>query len=115
MLLKLFLAPVAPGTAGRSRGLLKGSWWPLIASNQHEHTDTMPQTQHALALSAADIYEHVATILPNVTRFSAGRQLLLQPGRGLLQALASQVSCIPAAPLACCLPAARPRSIYRKS
>ncbi|KAL4446340.1 hypothetical protein ABPG77_003147 [Micractinium sp. CCAP 211/92] len=53
MLLKLFLAPVAPGTA--------------------------------------DIYEHVATILPNVTRFSAGRRLLLQPGRGLLQALASQL------------------------
>ncbi|KAL4423726.1 hypothetical protein ABPG75_001027 [Micractinium tetrahymenae] len=40
---------------------------------------------------AADTYEHVATILPNVTRFSAGRRLLLQPGRGLLQALASQL------------------------
>lgn len=40
---------------------------------------------------APDTYEHVATILPNVTRFPAGRQLLLQPGRGLLQALASQL------------------------
>lgn len=39
----------------------------------------------------ADTYEHVASILPNVTRFPAGRRLLLQPGRGLLQALASQV------------------------
>lgn len=38
-----------------------------------------------------DMYEHVATILPNVTRFAAGRRLLLQPGRGLLQALASQL------------------------
>lgn len=37
------------------------------------------------------MYEHVATILPNVTRFAAGRRLLLQPGRGLLQALASQL------------------------
>lgn len=44
-----------------------------------------------LVLSVADDYEHVATILPNVTRFLAGRQLLLQPGRGLLQALTSQV------------------------
>lgn len=39
----------------------------------------------------ADAYEHVATVLPNVTRFEAGRRLLLQPGRGLLQALASQL------------------------
>ena len=30
-------------------------------------------------------------MLPNVTRFEAGRRLLLQPGRGLLQALASQL------------------------
>ena len=53
VLLKHFLAPVAPGQA--------------------------------------DAYEHVATVLPNVTRIAAGRKLLLQPGRGLLQALASQV------------------------
>lgn len=51
----------------------------------------------ALVLSAADSYEHVASILPNVTRVSAGRQLLLQPGRGLLQALTSQVISMPAA------------------
>ena len=48
---------------------------------------------------SADAYEHIATVLPNVTRFPAGRRLLLQPGRGLLQALASQVG------LAACLPA----------
>lgn len=53
MLLKLFLAPVLPGST--------------------------------------DDYQHVATILPNVTRFQAGRRLLLQPGRGLLQALVSQL------------------------
>ena len=40
---------------------------------------------------AEDPYEHVATILPNVTRFQAGRCLMLQEGRGLLQALASQL------------------------
>lgn len=33
----------------------------------------------------------MATVLPNVTRFATGRRLLLQPGRGLLQALASQL------------------------
>lgn len=38
-----------------------------------------------------DTYEHVATILPNVTRLVAGRCLLLQPGRGLLTALSSQL------------------------
>jgi hypothetical protein len=38
-----------------------------------------------------DTYGHVATILPNVTREQAGRQLLLQPGRGLLGALASEL------------------------
>ncbi|GAB4814226.1 hypothetical protein N2152v2_001272 [Parachlorella kessleri] len=38
-----------------------------------------------------DPYAHVATILPNVTRFREGRRLLLQPGRGLLPALASQL------------------------
>ncbi|KAK2078918.1 hypothetical protein QBZ16_002608 [Prototheca wickerhamii] len=38
-----------------------------------------------------DTCEHVATILPNLTRFEAARRLLLEPGRGLLQALASQL------------------------
>ena len=36
-------------------------------------------------------YDHVASILPNVTRFITGRQLLLQPGRGTFRALASQL------------------------
>lgn len=39
----------------------------------------------------ADPYEHVASIVTNVTRLKEGRELLLQPGRGLLQALASQL------------------------
>ncbi|KAH7616908.1 putative Protein HGH1-like protein [Nannochloris sp. 'desiccata'] len=38
-----------------------------------------------------DPFEHVATILPNVTRFKEGRQVLLEPGRGALTALASQL------------------------
>lgn len=38
-----------------------------------------------------DPFEHVATILPNVTRFKEGRQVLLEPGRGALKALASQL------------------------
>ncbi len=32
-----------------------------------------------------DPYAHVAAILTNVTRMKAARELLLQPGRGLLQ------------------------------
>lgn len=38
-----------------------------------------------------DTYEHVATVLPNVTRFAAGRRLVVEPGRGALGALASQL------------------------
>ena len=38
-----------------------------------------------------DVYEHVASILPNVTVFKQGRQVVLEPGRGALQALASQL------------------------
>ena len=41
--------------------------------------------------SSEDPFEHVATILPNLTRFTAGRQVLLEPGRGTLRALASQL------------------------
>jgi hypothetical protein len=32
-----------------------------------------------------DPFEHVSAILVNVTRLQRGRELLLQPGRGLLQ------------------------------
>jgi hypothetical protein len=39
----------------------------------------------------ADTFEHVASILPNTTVFKAGRKVVLQPGRGALQALASQL------------------------
>ncbi|KAJ9528470.1 hypothetical protein QJQ45_020358 [Haematococcus lacustris] len=38
-----------------------------------------------------DDYVHVGAILTNVTRLHAGRALLLQPGRGLLQVLAGQL------------------------
>ena len=38
-----------------------------------------------------DTFEHVASILPNATVFKEGRQVVLQPGRGALQALASQL------------------------
>ena len=38
-----------------------------------------------------DVYEHVASILPNTTVFKQGRKVLLEPGRGALQALASQI------------------------
>jgi len=49
--------------------------------------------QRFLAPAAAerDTYEHVATILPNVTRIEAGRRVLMEPGRGTLRALASQL------------------------
>jgi Domain of unknown function (DUF383) len=46
-------------------------------------------TTHSKA--GEDPFEHVATILPNVTRFREGRQVLLEPGRGALKALASQL------------------------
>ncbi|KAG2448786.1 hypothetical protein HYH02_006138 [Chlamydomonas schloesseri] len=39
----------------------------------------------------SDPFEHVASVLTNVTRLKEGRQLLLQPGRGLLAALVSQL------------------------
>ncbi|GLC41216.1 hypothetical protein PLESTB_001526000 [Pleodorina starrii] len=39
----------------------------------------------------ADPFEHVASVLTNVTRLPEARRLLLQPGRGLLQALVSQL------------------------
>ena len=39
----------------------------------------------------ADKYEHIAAILTNVTRLKAGRSLLLEPGRGFIQALVAQL------------------------
>ena len=39
----------------------------------------------------ADKYEHLAAILTNVTRLKAGRSLLLEPGRGFIQALVAQL------------------------
>lgn len=38
-----------------------------------------------------DRYEHIGALLTNTTRLEAGRKLLLQPGRGFLQALAAQL------------------------
>jgi hypothetical protein len=38
-----------------------------------------------------DPYQHIAALLTNTTRLQQGRQLLLQPGRGFLQALAAQL------------------------
>lgn len=45
----------------------------------------------ALCPGEPDPYEHVASVLTNVTRIKEARALLLQPGRGLLQALVSQL------------------------
>lgn len=39
-----------------------------------------------------DPYAHIGAIITNTTRLQAGRQLLLQPGRGFLQALAAQLA-----------------------
>lgn len=39
-----------------------------------------------------DPNEHTALVLTNITRLSEGRKLLLQPGRGTLRALVSQLS-----------------------
>ncbi|KAL6780249.1 FAM203 family protein [Auxenochlorella protothecoides] len=55
------------------------------------HTATLLKLFLQPVVGSEDTYEHVATILPNVTRLAAGRQLLLQPGRGLLTALSSQL------------------------
>lgn len=38
-----------------------------------------------------DSFEHIATILPNLTRFQSARQLVLEHGRGTLRVLASQL------------------------
>ncbi len=39
----------------------------------------------------ADKMEHIAAILTNVTRLKPGRALLLQPGRGFIEALVAQL------------------------
>ena len=38
-----------------------------------------------------DPFKHLAGVMTNATRLPQGRKLLLQPGRGLLQALVSQL------------------------
>jgi hypothetical protein len=38
-----------------------------------------------------DPFQHIGALLTNSTRLQAGRKLLLQPGRGFLQALAAQL------------------------
>lgn len=45
----------------------------------------------SLGKDGQDRFEHVATILPNITRFQSGRQLVLESGRGTLAALVSQL------------------------
>lgn len=101
-LLKLFLLPVGSGAPGACMGT--PAWRPLrspvragsgcaAAQGSLSALPSFVDTKHVadVPLLSADAYEHIATVLPNVTRFPAGRRLLLQPGRGLLQALASQV------------------------
>ena len=39
----------------------------------------------------ADKFEHIAAILTNVTQLKPGRALLLEPGRGFMEALAAQL------------------------
>eukprot|EP00879_Flechtneria_rotunda_P015593 GHRR01016308.1.p2 GENE.GHRR01016308.1~~GHRR01016308.1.p2 ORF type:complete len:243 (+),score=79.44 GHRR01016308.1:1977-2705(+) len=39
----------------------------------------------------SDPYQHIGALLTNTSRLQAGRQVLLQPGRGFLQALAAQL------------------------
>jgi hypothetical protein len=39
----------------------------------------------------ADKMEHIAAILTNVTRLKPGRALLLEPGRGFIEALVAQL------------------------
>ncbi|CAL8460767.1 g298 [Coccomyxa elongata] len=39
-----------------------------------------------------DPHDHTALVLTNITRLKEGRKLLLEPGRGMLQALVSQLS-----------------------
>ena len=39
----------------------------------------------------ADKMEHIAAILTNVTRLKAGRAVLLEPGRGFIEALVAQL------------------------
>jgi len=41
---------------------------------------------------AGDPYAHVAYILTNVTRLQKGQEILLEPGRGYLDALVSQLN-----------------------
>ena len=38
-----------------------------------------------------DQFEHIAAILNNVTRQRKGREMLLEPGRGFMQALVAQL------------------------
>ncbi|GBF94253.1 hypothetical protein Rsub_06523 [Raphidocelis subcapitata] len=44
------------------------------------------------AAASGDPCEHLGAVITNVTRLKKGREMLLEPGRGLLQALASQLA-----------------------
>lgn len=46
----------------------------------------------ASAVSDADPCQHLGAVITNVTRLKRGREMMLEPGRGLLQALASQLA-----------------------
>lgn len=42
-------------------------------------------------LGQPDKFEHIAAVMTNVTRLKAGRALLLEPGRGFMEALVAQL------------------------
>ena len=74
------------------RAVRVSSCTPQYVDPWHTSSYTPTYTHpHKVLEGEEDTCEHVATILPNLTRFEAARRLLLEPGRGLLQALASQL------------------------
>ncbi len=91
LLLKIFItsavtldAPVPPTTPSPSRPPQ-----PAVAAAAAAAAAT--EAGGAASISG-DPCEHLGAVITNVTRLKKGREMLLEPGRGLLQALASQLA-----------------------
>jgi hypothetical protein len=93
MLLKLFITsavtldaplPAAAAAAPRANGSGSGAAAAAEAAAAAAAGGAAPVM--------GDPCEHLGAVITNVTRLKKGREMLLEPGRGLLQALASQLT-----------------------
>ena len=77
----------------------QGQQQPQGQGQQQQQAGQQKQQQQPDAGGAepaeGDPCEHLGAVITNVTRLKEGRAMLLEPGRGLLQALASQLLVVP--------------------